>query len=151
MLFLNTIKPIHPNHMKKTTNLINPNKEMLNNTFLEKFEKIKSDKVREHSQALFDKINEQSEKFGDKLYLKDLVEYKKLVREFLDVAINNSHAFSRDSFLDRRGRHRVLSQVKQVDRELASLTNAFLKEEADRIKVLKKIDDIRGLLMDIFI
>ncbi|TCO76448.1 hypothetical protein EV214_10850 [Marinisporobacter balticus] len=137
--------------MKKTTNLINPNKEMLNNTFLEKFEKIKSDKVREHSQALFDKINEQSEKFGDKLYLKDLVEYKKLVREFLDVAINNSHAFSRDSFLDRRGRHRVLSQVKQVDRELASLTNAFLKEEADRIKVLKKIDDIRGLLMDIFI
>lgn len=117
--------------------------------FVEKFEKIKSDTVRKHAQTLYDKIVAKSEKIGDKLYIQDLIDYKKLVKEFLDVTIKNSHAFSKDDFLDRRGRHRIFSQVKEVDRELANLTKDFLKQEVDRLSVLKKLDDIRGILLDI--
>jgi len=94
---------------------MNKEKATKNIAFKEQFEKIKSDDVRTHLEKLYGKIVDASEKLGDRLYIKDLVEYKNLVKEFLDVSVQNSHAFQQDNFLDRRGRHRVLSQVKQVD------------------------------------
>ncbi|MBM7615402.1 YaaR family protein [Alkaliphilus hydrothermalis] len=117
--------------------------------FITKFQEIKSDQVREHLQGLYDKILTQSERIGDKMHLSEVIKYKNLVREFLDVAVKNSHQFSKQNFLDRRGRHRVYSIVKNVDRELESLTKEFLKEEVDRISIIKRLDDIRGMLLDV--
>ncbi|WP_053955798.1 YaaR family protein [Inediibacterium massiliense] len=148
---MNTIQPIQPTALQKISN---PNAVALKkdtkmpSAFLEKFEKIKSDEVKEKVHDLYDKIVEKSEKIGDRLYLQDLLDYKKLVKEFLDLTVQNSHAFSKDSFLDRRGRHRTFSKVKEVDHALADLTQDFLNQEVDRIKVVKKLDDIRGMLVD---
>jgi hypothetical protein len=83
------------------------------------------------------------------MYLKDILEYKKLVKEFLNVATQNSHQFQNQNFLDRRGRHRNYSIVKTVDRELDTLTREFINGQIDHMGVLKKIDDIRGMLLDI--
>ncbi|SHH21043.1 YaaR family protein [Tepidibacter thalassicus] len=139
------------NNINKTNNInaIKP-KELRRAEFKSKFEKIKSEQVREHLKNIYDKIVEQSDKIGEKLYLKDLIEYKKLVREFLNVAVNNSHVFSQQNFLDRRGRHRVYGIVKNVDRELSALTREFLNEEVDRLSIIKKLDGIKGMLLDVF-
>ncbi|WP_026478978.1 YaaR family protein [Alkaliphilus transvaalensis] len=131
--------------MKAPTNKVEKNKE----NFIAKFQEIKSDQVREHLQGLYEKIVSQSERIGDKLHLSEVIKYKTLVREFLDVATKNSHQFSKQNFLDRRGRHRVYSIVKSVDRELDQLTKEFLKDEKDRISIIKRLDDIRGMLLDV--
>ncbi len=117
--------------------------------FMEKLDQVKSEQVREHLQDLYGKITTQAEKIGERLYLDDVLHYKKLVKEFLDVASKNAHHFSKQNFLDRRGRHRVYCIVKNVDRELDQLTKEFINQETDRINVLKKLDDIRGMLLDI--
>lgn len=117
--------------------------------FMDKLNDVKSDEVRTHLQGLYGKITEQADRLSDRLYLDDVLHYKKLVREFLDVASKNSHHFSKQNFLDRRGRHRVYCIVKNVDRELDQLTKEFINQEADRITVLKRLDDIRGMLVDI--
>ncbi len=117
--------------------------------FISKFQEIKSDQVREHLQGLYEKIANQSDRIGDKLHLSEVIKYKSLVREFLEVATKNSHQFSKQNFLDRRGRHRVYSIVKNVDRELEELTKEFLKDEIDRISIVKRLDDIRGMLLDV--
>ena len=124
-------------------------KEASRSDFLDKFEKIKSENVKEELENIFGKITEQADKIGEKMYLKDILEYKKLVKELLNVATQNSHQFQNQNFLDRRGRHRNYSIVKTVDRELDSLTKEFISGQIDHIGVLKKIDDIRGLLLDI--
>lgn len=144
---ISEIKNINP---VNKTNTVSTSKQVQRQEFKSKFEKIKSENAKEELRNIYDKICEQSDKIGEKLYLKDLIEYKKLVKEFLDVAVNNSHAFSKENFLDRRGRHRVYSVVKNIDRELSSLTNEFLRQEVDRISVIKKLDDIRGMLLDEF-
>ena len=131
--------------IKAPTGKVEKNKE----NFIAKFQEIKSDQVREHLQGLYEKISSQSERIGDKLHLSEVIKYKNLVREFLDVAVKNSHQFSKQNFLDRRGRHRVYSIVKNVDRELESLTKEFLKDEVDRISIIKRLDDIRGMLLDV--
>jgi uncharacterized protein YaaR (DUF327 family) len=146
---LNGINQVNNINKQNNVNTIKP-KELKRTEFKSKFEKIKSEQVREHLKNIYDKIVEQSDKIGEKLYLKDLIEYKKLVREFLNVAVNNSHVFSKENFLDRRGRHRVYGIVKNVDRELSSLTREFLNEEVDRLSIIKKLDGIKGMLLDVF-
>ncbi|QXM05187.1 YaaR family protein [Crassaminicella indica] len=147
---MNTIQPIQTPNIQKNTPVNKAKALSIQTTFMEKFEKIKSDEVKEHAKKIYDKIVEKSEKIGDRLYIQDLLDYKKLVKEFLNIVVTNSHVFTKENFLDRRGRHRVFSQVKQVDKALADLTNDFLSQEVDRIKIVKKLDDIRGILLDMF-
>ncbi|WP_099190174.1 YaaR family protein [Tepidibacter mesophilus] len=146
---MNKVNPVNNINQISNVNKVNKSKEIKRAEFKAKFENIKSDKVKEHLTELYDKISEQSDKIGEKLYLKDLIQYKKLVKEFLNVAVNNSHSFSQQNFLDRRGRHRVYGIVKNVDRELSSLTKEFLGEEVDRLSVIKKLDGIKGMLVDV--
>ena len=139
--------------MQEMINMIEPENrkaEIKKAEFVNKLDDIKSQHVRDHLEDLYAKIVDQSEKIGERLHISELVKYKSLVREFLDVAVKNSHQFSKQNFLDRRGRHRVYCIVKNVDRELETLTKEFLKEEVDRINILKKLDDIRGMLFDVF-
>lgn len=148
-MVLNKVNPVNNINQISNVNKVNKSKEIKRAEFKAKFENIKSDKVKEHLTELYDKISEQSDKIGEKLYLKDLIQYKKLVKEFLNVAVNNSHSFSQQNFLDRRGRHRVYGIVKNVDRELSSLTKEFLGQEVDRLSVIKKLDGIKGMLVDV--
>ncbi len=99
--------------------------------------------------SILDKINKQGDKMNSRVDIKDLQIYKKLVSEFLYEATCNSHKFEKQSFLDRRGQHRVFATIKKVNTELEELTQEVLKEEQEHIKVLQKLDDIRGLLLDI--
>ena len=82
-------------------------------------------------------------------YFGKLKVYKKLISEFFDETVNNSHKFTKQNFLDRRGRHRVYAVVKTVNKELDELTNDVLNSEKDNIKILKRLDDIRGMILDI--
>jgi len=135
--------------MIQSKDIIKTEKHQTDN-FAIRLKQVKGQSVMERLNTLLSEIDNQSQKLGSKLYLSDLVKYKRLVKEFLDIAVRNTFDFSKESFLDRRGRHRVLSIIKEVDKELEALTQQFLKDERDGLKVLKKLDDIRGMLIDIF-
>lgn len=51
--------------------------------------------------------------------------------------------------LDKRGRHRVYTMIKLVDKNLDELALELIKDEKDHLIILNKIDEIRGLLLDI--
>ena len=68
----------------------------------------------------------------------------------MNEIVNRSHKFSRENFLDRRGRHRVYGIVKLVDSNLDELAAELIKDEKDAISILNKVDEIKGLLLDIF-
>ena len=118
-------------------------------TFKRKLNEIEQEYIRDQLKTLYGKIETQSGKLQDKLFIEDLVQYKELVRDFLDITVNNSHIFYKENSLDRRGRHRVYSLIKKVDKELDELTKDFLNIENNRIKILNRLDDIKGLLLDI--
>jgi hypothetical protein len=75
--------------------------------------------------------------------------YRALIKEFMNEVVNRSHKFSRENFLDRKGRHRVYGIIKLVDDKLDELAQELIKDEKDHIAILGKIDEIRGLLLDI--
>ncbi|MBU5437171.1 YaaR family protein [Tissierella sp. MSJ-40] len=138
---MENISPIEINKVK--------DKKAVQETFKQKLNEIEQEQIRSELKVLYDKIETQTGKLQNKLFIEDLVEYKKLVKEFLNVTVNNSHVFYKENSLDRRGRHRVYSLVKKVDNELDELTKDFLDVENNRLKILKRLDDIKGILLDI--
>ena len=94
-------------------------------------------------------IEEQGEKIAKHMDIKDMKKYRTSIKEFMNEVAANAHEFSRENFLDRRGRHRVYGISRQVDKNLDDLAQELMKEEKDHLAILGKIDDIRGLLIDI--
>ena len=100
--------------------------------------------------AMMEEITRQGDRISKKMDIKDMRRYRSLVKSFLNEVVTRSHKFSRENFLDRRGRHRVYGIIKQVDNTLDELARELVKDEKDHITILNKIGEIRGLLLDIF-
>lgn len=100
--------------------------------------------------SLMEEITMQGDKLAKKRDIRDMKKYRGLIKDFLNEIINRSHQFSRENFLDRRGRHRVYGIIRLVDQTLDELVQELVKDEKDNLAILAKIGEIRGLLLDIF-
>ena len=94
-------------------------------------------------------IIQHGNKLAKHMDIHDMKKYRQLIKEFMNEIVNRSHKFSRENFLDKRGRHRVYGMVKLVDKTLDELATELIKDETDHISILNKIDEIKGLLLDI--
>ena len=76
--------------------------------------------------------------------------YRGLIKDFLNEVVYRSHKFSRENFLDRRGRHRVYGIIRKIDENLDALAEELISDEQDHLAILNRIGEIEGLLLDIF-
>ena len=105
--------------------------------------------LSERLSLMMQEITMQGEKLGKHMDVRDMKHYRRLIQEFMNEIVNRSHKFSRENFLDRRGRHRVYGMIKRVNVVLDELAGELIKEEKDTLAILSKVDEIRGLLLDI--
>ena len=105
--------------------------------------------LQERLTLVMEDIVQQGKKLGKHMDVRDMKRYRALIKEFMNEVVNRSHKFSRENFLDRKGRHRVYGIIKLVDNKLDELAQELIKDEKDHIAILGKIDEIRGLLLDI--
>ena len=110
---------------------------------------IEEDGLAARLQVMMEEITMQGKKLGKHMDVRDMKHYRKLIKEFMNEIVNRSHKFSRENFLDRRGRHRVYGMIKRVDEVLDELAGELINDEKDAIAILDKVDEIRGLLLDI--
>ena len=105
--------------------------------------------LSERLSVMMQEITMQGEKLGKHMDVRDMKHYRRLIQEFMNEIVNRSHKFSRENFLDRRGRHRVYGMIKRVNVVLDELAGELIKEEKDTLAILSKVDEIRGLLLEI--
>lgn len=105
--------------------------------------------VQERITALMNEITEQGKKISKHTDVRDMRKYRQLVKEFINEVVYRSHEFSRENFLDKRGRHRVYGIIKLVDENLDKLAGELIKDEKDNLSILSLVGEIRGLLLDI--
>lgn len=118
-------------------------------SFQSRLARVEGRNFEERIKEMVGKIIEQGEKLAKKVDIRELKAYKNLISEFLDEVVANSHKFSKQNFLDRRGRYKVYAVIKQINEEVDLLTKEVLSGEMDNIKILQRLDDIRGLVLDI--
>ncbi len=113
--------------------------------------RLENNNLLEKLNGLIDEITTQGKKIADHMDIKDMKKYRSLITEFMNEIVTNSHQFSRENFLDRRGRHRVYGIVKLVNKDLDELAQELIKTEKNHIAILDKTGEIRGLLLDLII
>lgn len=111
---------------------------------------IEEEGLKERLNLMYEDITMQGNKITKHMDVKDMKRYRALIKDFLNEVVNRSHKFSRENFLDRRGRHRVYGIIRRVDEALDELAQALMADEKDHLSILAKVGEIRGLLLDIF-
>lgn len=106
--------------------------------------------LQDRLNLMMNEITMQGKKLGKHMDVRDMKHYRMLIKEFMNEIVSRSHEFTRENFLDKRGRHRVYGMVRLVDTKLDELAQELIKDEKDHINILAKIDEIRGILLDIF-
>lgn len=110
---------------------------------------IEEHELQSRLNLLIEDITQQGKRLAKHMDVRDMRKYRQLIKDFMNEIVNHSHKFSRENFLDRRGRHRVYGMIKLIDQNLDELALELIKEEKDQIDILSKIDEIRGILLDI--
>lgn len=113
--------------------------------------KLEHSELNDRIKRMMDDIVAQGEKLSRHMDIKDMKKYRELIKGFVNEVVTNSHQFSRENFLDRRGRHRVYGIVKLVDKELDDLAQDLMKTEKNSLSILARVDEIKGLLLDMII
>lgn len=110
---------------------------------------IEEQELQSRLNMMMQEISAQGKKIAKHMDVRDMRYYREMIKEFMNEIVNRSHKFSRENFLDKRGRHRVYTMIKLIDANLDALAAELIKDEKDHLAILNKIDEIRGLLLDI--
>ena len=105
--------------------------------------------LQERLEGMLKEISEQGALIAKRHDIAEMKKYRQKIRGFLNEIVNRSHKFSRESFLDRRGRHRVYGIIRLVDQGLDELAELLMEDEDRQLEILDKIGEIEGLLIDV--
>ena len=95
-------------------------------------------------------IEDQGKILSKSQTVEDLKRYKKLVKEFMEDAVNNGLKLEEQRGFNRRGRTKVYKIVKEVDKKLIDLANAVLDKEKNGLNILNLVGEIKGLLINMY-
>ena len=118
------------NQIQETQGAQNANDDAFKFTLMSRIE---DEGLSERLNGLFQEIQMQGKKISKHTDVKDMKKYRALIKDFLNEIVNRSHKFSRENFLDRRGRHRVYGIIRLIDENLDELAKELMKEEQDNV------------------
>ena len=137
---------VQPTQMTETNQANVPTDDAFRFTLMSAIEE---EGLQERLSLMYEDITMQGNKITKHMDVADMKRYRTLIKEFMNEIVNRSHKFSRENFLDRKGRHRVYGIIRRVDETLDELAQELMKDEKDHLSILAKVGEIRGLLLDI--
>ena len=133
------------------TSNINENKKVHksgSSSFSDTFGGFEKENEKQQLEERLKKINEKGKFIKDRMEVRDLIEYKQMIKEFLDYTVKYSHKYFKETKFGRDGSYKVMGIVKKVNEELESLTQELMSSQREKINIVEKISGIQGLLVD---
>lgn len=119
-------------------------------SFQEVMSKGRQQLLHERLTKLVEDIEDQGKVLAESRTVDELRKYKKMVKEFMDEAVQNGLQLEERRGFNRRGRTKIYKIVKEVDKKLIDLTNAVLDKEKSGLDILGMVGEIKGLLINIY-
>ena len=101
-------------------------------------------------EAALARVDEAAERLKASPTLAHLYEYRRAVSELLRGLIRDAFRVSSEVGIVRRGRQKLYTLVRAVDKELEELARLIVARERDRMAIVAKLDVLRGLLLDLY-
>ncbi len=137
---------VQPTQMTETNQANVPTDDAFRFTLMSAIE---AEGLQARISLMYEDLTMKGNKITKHMDVADMKRYRTLIKEFMNEIVNRSHKFSRENFLDRKGRHRVYGIIRRVDETLDELAQELMKDEKDHLSILAKVGEIRGLLLDI--
>jgi uncharacterized protein len=105
---------------------------------------------KEELDGIMRQIDEIGRELAKRCTWRLLMNYKERIRKFLEIVVKNSYQTKERQGFDQRGRVKIYKLISQIERRLADLAEEVMQQEVDHLKILEKIGDIRGLLLNLY-
>jgi uncharacterized protein YaaR (DUF327 family) len=105
--------------------------------------------TEEALEDLLDEVNESGERLHESQSLENIKAFRDSVKRFLSYvmkrALEVTEHVSGTNILKRK----KFTLIDVIDRKLESLAGAVLAGQADQMEILRRIDEIKGLIVDL--
>jgi uncharacterized protein YaaR (DUF327 family) len=99
---------------------------------------------------LLSKIEENGAVLAQKMTVSHMLEYKKLVKQFVEEAVRYGLELQDRQGFNFRGRPKSYKIVEGIDQKLLELTNEVVKQEKNGVHILALIGEIKGLMINLY-
>lgn len=103
----------------------------------------------ERMAELANKIETQGRLLSERADIGEMERYRALISELLGEVVGNAYAFRKERFIDSRGRLKICAIVTKINQKLEDLAREILEKTKDTLAIVSRIDEIRGLIIDI--
>lgn len=100
-------------------------------------------------EALLDNVNEIGEKLKESVSLRSVQDYKRAVRDFLAYVVRNTLAVERHESGPNVLKRKRFTLIRVIDQKLERLAAGILLDQRTQLDILRRIDEISGLLIDL--
>ncbi len=125
-------------------------KEEKPHPFAEKIREETLKTAKDELSKLILKIEEKGKIFLNSPTYENLINYKELVATFVQYAVQNIWQLEEKKSGRFAKTQKVHLILKRIDENLLLLTEEVLKKEMDVLKLANTIDEIQGLLVDLY-
>ncbi|MCK8826704.1 YaaR family protein [Natroniella acetigena] len=136
---LNTVLSMKENKKIKSTTV--------KKSFLEELKQVHGEETKARLDQLLDLIDQQGEKLAQHRTFKEFVKYKKMVSSFVEEVVSKMYQVKED-YSPIQGK--VYNLVNKVDQSLEELTEMIINDQSAQLEILDKLDEMRGLLVDLY-
>ncbi len=133
--------------VQETTN-IDTRKIKQGISFSESFNQVNRLKTKEELDKYLNQIKEIGKKLIHTKGYTDVINYKQVIQKYLKSVVDYAYEIDKkDSFWNQN----YFRTVNVVNEKLESITRDFFNDEKENIDMASKIDEINGLLIDLYL
>jgi uncharacterized protein YaaR (DUF327 family) len=134
---------------KKSHKRIHEQVDVVHKGFYDELKVAEIQTVRIEFDTLIEEIRKQGEKFARNPTLQELKIYKSMIMEFMKYVTEHMYSVEHHTG-GTRMRQKIYTVTKIIDEKLNALTQLVLSQQSRNIDLLSTLDEIRGLLIDLY-
>ena len=130
-------------------NIIKNDKKIISEKkdFSQSFNQARERKSEEELKEMIEEIHKKGTRLVVSKTYGDVIAYKKLIKEYLESILKFMYNTKNDiSFWQNQ----YFITVETIDKKLEELTESLLRGEVENLNIASSIDEIQGLIVDIY-
>lgn len=133
---------------KKDKKKISEHVNVLQSRFYDELKLAETEDLHIEFENLVQEITQQGERFYKNPTLQELKLYKSMIRKFLKYVTDRM--FAVEQHTGGKWKQKIYTISKVIDAKLEALTKLVVSQQANNINLLSALDEIRGLLIDLY-
>ena len=105
------------------------------------------EQTEQEIKKMLDDIDIVGKRLASRRRLKDAKEYKKKIQRYLSFVVKNAYKLKKEPGPFNYGIH---IKIDVINEKLDEMTKELINKEKDNIDIANKIEEIRGLIVDVY-